>query len=139
MEWESYNCVLCHLDTEETLLHICSFSAFLPWPVGIFWDWLLPFQMICLRLFQPSGYIFNSFFLWGSGCQEWQYFQRHSTLFGFLQLQVFTFRKELALVMLKARNKYQHKLDQWLKPFVNFVFIFLLFHKFPARTFTLFI
>jgi len=61
MDLESYSCVLCHFDTEETLQHLFFHCSF----VMCCWNTLglaTRYKMIFWILFQFSGYIYNSLF-----------------------------------------------------------------------------
>ena len=164
MELESYDCVLCHLDTEETLMHLffqCPFRCLLLNTLGlaplIQDDLLITLSAFRTQLHQP-------FFMEIIICMCWAIWATRKAPFGLLNLgwnwlknivlaellweknlvpaektsriwgklngNIFrslqhsvsscktTFRRELALVKLRAKNKYQTQFDQWLEGYV---------------------
>jgi hypothetical protein len=80
--------------------------------------------MTCFQPFQLSGVIFNGHFLWKFLylCVGHYGPQRNDSIFMNLQHSVasckYTFRKELALAKLRAKDNFQTGLDQWLNSFV---------------------
>lgn len=116
MELETYDCVLCHLNSEETLLHLffsLSFcSLLLEYPGLSSPDSRWPSEHVERLSFSNSeAFVYGSHHLYVLGylvSSQWQHFQ----------LAMTTFRRELALVKLRAKNKYQPELDQWLEGYV---------------------
>lgn len=120
---ENYNCVLCHLGTEESVLHL-----FLDCPFAMScWDILGLAHLIQGNLLNTISefkfHIHHPLFMEiiVSLCLAiWS--ARNDLIFRNIQHSVasckFIFRKELALVKLRAEDHYQPELDQWLSSLV---------------------
>ena len=123
MELDNYNCVLCHFDIEETLLHLFFHCPF----VVCCWSTLGLAPLIEDDLLNTlsafRSHLQQPFFMDIIICMCWAiWIARNDSIFIGLQHSLtsckFTFRKELVLVNLRAKSKYQPKLDQWLEGFV---------------------
>lgn len=123
MYLECYNCVLCHLNTEESLMHL-------------FFD--CPFAMACRNVLGFAHLIQNDHLAMLSAFKD--HFQRpffmevfismcwaiwttrNDSIFRNLQYSVSScvtiLCEELALVKLRTKDKYQPMFDQWLVSFV---------------------
>jgi hypothetical protein len=109
MASESYFCALCHLDSDETLVHLTlGLAPFvqddLLQTISAFKDFInKPMEIIISMCWS----------IW---------FALNDLIFRNLQHSVGStkviFKKEMALVKLGAKNKYQPMLDLWLDNFV---------------------
>lgn len=123
MELETYDCVLCHLNTEENLMHLffhCPFSMCCWNTLGlatlIHDDLVTTLTAFKAQLRQP-------FFMEITICICWAIWSaRNDSIFSGLQHSLSsckaTFRRELALVKLRAKSRIKFLLDQWLDHYV---------------------
>jgi hypothetical protein len=146
MELESYNCVLCHSDVEESLMHL-----FFHCPFAICcWNTLGLAHLIQGSLFQTltvfKDHLQRPFFMEIIVSMCWAIWTaRNDAIFRGQQHSIgaakLVFRKELALVNLRAKNKYQPQFYQWLDNLHNyhdFLCFFLCFISFMFNTLKLF-
>ena len=117
-----YNCVLCPSTVEESLTHLfihCPFSQACWASIGLNVSTDDPFD----NLDQFKHQLVIPFFMEIIVLMSWSiWMQRNDSLFkGILSspsncLQ--NFRKELALVILRAKSKYKTAMSEWLEAFV---------------------
>lgn len=121
---ENYNCVLCHLGTEESLLR---FFLHCPFAMSC-WNTLglahLIIQGDILQSFSAfKVHPHRPFFMKIIVSMCWAIWTaRNDVIFKKFQHSMasckITFHKELALAKLRARSHYQPLFDQWLDNFV---------------------
>jgi hypothetical protein len=123
MELQCYDCVLCHLGTEESLMHL---FFFYPFSMSC-WNTLGLAPLILDDLFQTlsafRAHLRQPFFMEIIICMCWAIWSaRNDNIFKGLQHSVASykasFKRELAQVKLRVGNNLKTPLAQWIEHYV---------------------